>query len=50
MNGRVPLLGVAEVPRTPFVDAGAVEAAGDVVAAGADEVAGVAFFDECCAP
>jgi len=50
VNGRVPLLGVAEVPRTPFVDAGAVEAAGDVVAAGADEVAGVAFFDECCAP
>ena len=46
----MPLLGVAEVPRTPFVDAGAVEAAGDVVAAGADEVAGVAFFDECCAP
>ena len=50
MNGRVPLLGVAEVPRTPFVDAGAVEAAGDFAAAGADEVAGVAFFDECCAP
>ena len=49
MNGRVPLLGVADVPRTPFVDAGAVEAAGDFAAAGADDVAGVAFFDECCA-
>jgi len=50
VNGSVPLLGVADVPRTPCVDAGAVEAAGDVVAAGADDVAGMAFFDECCAP
>jgi hypothetical protein len=50
VNGRVPLLGVADVPRTPCVDAGAVEAAGDVAAAGADDAAGVAFFDECCAP
>jgi hypothetical protein len=49
VNGRVPLLGVADVPRTPCVDAGAVEAAGDVAAAGADDFAGVAFFDECCA-
>ena len=49
MNGRVPLLGVADVPRTPCVDAGEVEAAGDVAAAGADDFAGVAFFDECCA-
>jgi hypothetical protein len=47
VNGRVPLLGEAVVPRTPFVVAGAVEAAGAFAAAGAD-----AFFglDECCAP
>jgi hypothetical protein len=47
VNGREPLLGVAVVPRTPFVEAGAVDAAGDVLAAGA--VAAAAFFglDEC---
>ena len=49
VNGREPLLGV-DVPSTPFVEAGAVEAAGDVLAAGA--VAAAVFFglDECCAP
>ena len=50
MNGREPPLGVADVPSTPFVEAGAVEAAGDVEEAGA--VAAATFFglDECCAP
>jgi hypothetical protein len=50
VNGREPPLGVADVPSTPFVEAGAVEAAGDVEEAGA--VAAATFFglDECCAP
>jgi hypothetical protein len=49
VNGRLPLLGVAVVPRTPFVDAGAVEAAGEVEDAGA-VAAAVAFgLDECVA-
>lgn len=50
VNGREPLLGVAVLPRTPCVVAGAVDAAGEVEDAGA--VAAAAFFglDECCAP
>ena len=49
MNGREPLLGVADVPRTPFVEAGAVEAAGDVEEAGAVAAAAFLGLDECCA-
>ena len=46
MNGREPLLGVALVPRTLFVEAGAVDAAGDVAAAGADDFDAFAGADD----
>jgi hypothetical protein len=49
VNGSVPLLGDAVVPSTPFVDAGAVEAAGEVVAAGAADFAGAFGVDDFCA-
>jgi hypothetical protein len=50
VKGSEPLLGVADVPRTPFVDAGAVEAAGEEEDAGAVAPAVVFGLDECCAP
>ncbi len=55
VNGREPLFGVALVPRTPFVEAGAVDAAGDVdaegevAAAGADDFDAFAGADDFCA-